>query len=128
MSEICWESEIMEVLKIISSRYFHENHFEGIINPKFQLFIISGWRNIADFKMRKKEINISQTRIWICYTFLDFYATELKFYKLKNRLELLWWIKKTFWGVQILSCHLECVSFGLKFYRDLGAISQKMHF
>ena len=74
----------MEVLKIISSGYFHENHLEGIINPKFQLFIISGWRNIAGFKMRKIEINISQTRILICYTFLDFYATELKFSQIEE--------------------------------------------
>ena len=48
----------MEVLKIISDEYFHENHLEGIINPKFQLFIISSWRVIADFKMRKIETKI----------------------------------------------------------------------
>ena len=53
----------MEVLKIISNGYFHENHLEGIINPKFQLFIISGWRDIADFKMPKIETKILQIRI-----------------------------------------------------------------
>ena len=48
----------MEVLKIISDEYFYENHLERIINPKFQLFIISSWRDIADFKMRKIETKI----------------------------------------------------------------------
>ena len=43
------ESGIMEVLKIISTEYFHEDHLEGIINPKFQLSIISSWRDTADF-------------------------------------------------------------------------------
>ena len=69
----------MEVLKIISNGYFNENHLEGIINPKFQLFIISSWRDIADFKMTKIETKILQIRILICYIFLDFYATELTF-------------------------------------------------
>ena len=82
--EVCWESEIMEVLKIIANGYFHENHLEGIINPKFQHFTISGWRNIADFKMPKIETKILQIRNWIWYIFLDFYSTELKFSEIKN--------------------------------------------
>ena len=49
-----------------------------IINPKFQLSIISGCRNIADFKMCKITTKTLQTRIWVYYIFLDFYATELK--------------------------------------------------
>ena len=53
----------MEVLKIISKGYFLENHLEGIINPKFQLFIISGWRDVADFEMHKIETKILQIRI-----------------------------------------------------------------
>ena len=40
-----------QVLKIISNGYFHEDHLEVVINPKFRLPIISGWRDIADFKM-----------------------------------------------------------------------------
>ena len=36
--------------------------------------------------------------------------------------------KKTFLGVKILSCHLECVSFGPKFYQYSGFISQKTHY
>ena len=53
----------MKDLKIISNGYFHENHVEGIINPKFELFIISNRRDIADFKMRKIETKILQIRI-----------------------------------------------------------------
>ena len=60
---ISLENGITEVLKIISNGYFHENHLEGIINPKFQLFIISSWRDIADFKMPKIETKILQIRI-----------------------------------------------------------------
>ena len=52
-----------QVLKIISNGYFHEDHLEVIVNPKFRLPIISGWRDIADFKMYKIKINILQTRI-----------------------------------------------------------------
>ena len=44
--------------KIISSGYFHKDHLKGIINPKFQLSIISSWRDIADFKMYKKQTKI----------------------------------------------------------------------
>ena len=54
----------MDVLmKIISNGCFNENHLEGIINPKFQLFVISGWRDITDFKMTKIETKILQIRI-----------------------------------------------------------------
>ena len=77
-SEICWESGIIEVLKIISNGYFHGDHLEGIINPKFQLSIICSCRDIADFNMLKIQTKILQTRIWIYYIFLDFYAAELR--------------------------------------------------
>ena len=53
----------MEVPKIISNGYFHENHLEGIINPKFQRFIINGWRDIADFRMCKIESKTLQIKI-----------------------------------------------------------------
>ena len=114
--------------KIISSGYFHEDHLEGIINPKLQLSIIRGWRDIADFKLHKIQTKILQTRFWVCHIFFDFYATELKLSEIKeytvtsvmNR-------KNNFLGVKILSCHLECVFFVPKFYQDLGSISQKMH-
>ena len=53
----------MEVLNIISNGYFHENHLEGVINPRFQLFIISSWRDIADFKMCKIETKVLLNRI-----------------------------------------------------------------
>ena len=43
----------MGVPKTISNRYLHEDHCEGIINPKFQLSISSGWCHIADFKIQK---------------------------------------------------------------------------
>ena len=36
-SETCWESGTMEVLKVISNGYFHENHLDGIINPKIRV-------------------------------------------------------------------------------------------
>ena len=36
----------MGILKINSNGYFHEGHLEGIINPKCQLSIVSGWREI----------------------------------------------------------------------------------
>ena len=42
---------------------FHEDHLEGIINPKFQLSMISGWKDIADFKTDKIQANILQIRI-----------------------------------------------------------------
>ena len=77
-SEICWESGIIEVLKIISNGYFHGDHLEGIINPKFQLSIICSCRDIADFNMLKIQTKIFQTRIWLYYIFLDFYAAELR--------------------------------------------------
>ena len=118
----------MGVLKIISSGYFHKDHLQGIINPKFQLSSISGWRDIADFKMQKKQTKIFQTRICICYIFLDFYAKELKLSEIKE-----WTVtfvmnrKKALLGVKVLSCYLKCVFFGSKFYRDLGSISQKTH-
>ena len=44
----------MGFLKIISNGYFYEDHLEGIINPKFQLSIISGWRDIAGLKCRPR--------------------------------------------------------------------------
>ena len=53
----------MGILKINSNGYFHEDHLEGVINPKCQLSIISGWRDIADFKMCKIQTKILQTRI-----------------------------------------------------------------
>ena len=70
----------MRGLKIISNWYFHEDHLQGIINPKCQLSIISGWRDVANFKMCLIHTKILQIRIWICYLniFLDFYTTELK--------------------------------------------------
>ena len=80
----------MEVPKINWNRYFHEDHLEGIINPKIQLS--SGWRDIADFEMYRIQTKTLQTRIWICYILLDFYATEL------SEIASL--------GVKILSCHL----------------------
>ena len=67
-----------------SNGCFHENHLEQIINPKFQLSIINGGRDIVDFKMTKIETKILQIRIWICYIFLDFYATELKFSEIEE--------------------------------------------
>ena len=51
------------VLKIISNRYLHEDHLEGIRNPKFQFSMISGWHHFADFKMHKIQTKILQTRI-----------------------------------------------------------------
>ena len=53
----------MEILKIILNGYFHENNLERIINPNFRLFIISSWRDFADFKMPKIETKILQIRI-----------------------------------------------------------------
>ena len=68
---------MMKVLKIILSGYFHEDHLEGIINPKFQLSIISGWRDIGDFKLHKIQTNQDFTdqnlnplyfRLVLCYS------------------------------------------------------------
>ena len=116
------------VLKIISSGYFHEDHLKGIIYPKFQLSIISSWRDIADFKIHKIQTKILQTRISICCIFLDFYVTELKLSEIEE-----WTVtfvmnrKKTFLGVIIFRRHLESTFFSLKFYRNLGSIPQKTH-
>ena len=60
---ISLENGITEVRKIISNGYFHENHLEGIRNLKFQLFIISSWRDVPDFKMYEIETNILHIRI-----------------------------------------------------------------
>ena len=49
--------------KIISNGYFHEDHLQWIINPKFQLSIISSWRVIADFKVYQIQAKILQTNI-----------------------------------------------------------------
>ena len=51
------------VLKIISNEYFHKDHLEEIINPKFQLSIISSWSDIADFKMHNIQMKLLQIRI-----------------------------------------------------------------
>ena len=91
----------MGVLKIISNGYVHEDDLEGIINPKCQLSIISGWRDIANFKMCKIQTKILQNRIWIWYIFLDFYATEPKLSEIEE-----WTVnfvmnrKKLFFGCQ----------------------------
>ena len=106
------------VLKNISSGYFHEDHLKGIIYPKFQLSIISSWRDIADFKIHKIQTKILQTRISICCIFLDFYVTELKLSEIEE------W---TFLGVIIFRRHLESIFFSLKFYQNLGSIPQKTH-
>ena len=53
----------MEVLKIISNGYFHEDHLESIVDPTFQLSIIRCWRDIADFELHKMQTKILQTRI-----------------------------------------------------------------
>ena len=53
----------MEDLRIISKEYFHEDHLEGINNPKLQLSITSGWRDIIYFKIDKIQTKILQTRI-----------------------------------------------------------------
>ena len=46
-------------------RYLHEDHREEIINPKFQLSIISGWCHIADFKIQKIQTKILQILIFV---------------------------------------------------------------
>ena len=69
---------ITRVLEIINKLYFLEDNLEWIVNPKFQLSSIIGCRDIANSRTHKIQTKHLQTRIWICYILLDFYATELK--------------------------------------------------
>ena len=66
--------------------------------------------------MRKIQIKSLQTRIWICYIFLDFYATELKLSEIEEQTvafamnrKKLFWVSK-FWAA-VLNVSLSVRNF-----------------
>ena len=101
----------------------------GLQIQNFSFLSLGTGKILQILKCKKEQTRILQTRIWICYIFHDFYAIDRKLSEIEE-----WTVtfvmnrKKLCLGVETLSCHLKCVFFSPKFYRDSGSISQKRLF
>ena len=115
----------MGFLEIIRKQYFLRDNLEWIENPKFQLSNKSGCRDIANSKTHKILTKNLQTRIEICYIFLDLQSFTFRNWRIDCYFKDL--LKKQFWGVKILSHHLEFFFFYLKIYHNSGSINPKKH-